>query len=934
MKSIFKTLFVCAIFLSSNTIKSQHGFLTNDSLKGFDEQAFIKHSTSHGMVGAQLKLELQVAKKEFIFAKYYKGSGSGYFPKAAAVTIVQPSCTNMDFETGTFFGWEESTGTSLNSLTMAGCCPTPGAVNSAVIPAVGTDPLIGAALPLTSPLGGGQIARVNNVATGAKVDRIAQSFNVTSSNAILQIAFAAVLNSTGGHDCTTQPYVNISLIDSAGNTLACPFLAFSAPSAACAIPSVGWTAFGAGHYKPWSVQTLDLSPYIGSFVTLQFTVGDCTATGHYGYAYFDCKCLPLEISLNGTIFDATPTTPINVSTCGSASATVNAPTGLGPYLWDGPAGSGITGVTTQSLFTSTPGTFTLTMSPAGSCYGPTTKYIILNVSPNPTVTNITAQATCTNATGSATISVVSGISPYTYNWLPSASVGAIGTGLSPGVDYTVTVVDLFGCRNTTTVSILSFTNAPTYTITPLVANLSCLTNTILISAVTGTNTTAVWTNTTSSSFITSTAGTYSVVLTNTLSTCTATVPVIITSNTIAPIATYTLACNSTTINLNATSTGGIALGWLAPTLPSPSPISNPGTSTAAGVFTLTATNLATGCKQTYTVQSLIPNINVAVTPHQTVTCIANPLTATSTSSLAGVVFSWDDGVTTSTVNPYSITSGGTYTTTVTFPGGCSSRSVITISTNTVVDVSISSSSTIIPCSTNSLTLNANSTVGGPYTYEWYSPAGTGTSYDVSIEGTYTVIATNSINGCTATATQAVSHETIVASFDADIYDGLMPLAVSFTNTSINYPTTTYFWNLGNTPLTYTINNPSTIYTYQGDYLVVLTAIDGFCIDTAARIIKVGLVSFFKAPNVFTPNGDGQNDLFYLDCINMGDITMTIFDRWGLKMFEKTESGKMSWDGKNMGGSLVNDGTYFYIIKATGLDTKAYDLKGTVNVFAK
>jgi gliding motility-associated-like protein len=939
MKSLFSLILVCILTFYVDTLKSQYNFQANDSLKGFNEQEFIKHSTSHGLIGAQLKLELQIAKREFIFSKYYKGTGSDYFPKSTAATIVQPSCTNMNFETGTFFGWIGSTGTNTNSVTMGGCCPTVGAANSAVINSTGFDPAVGGTtLPLASPFGGTKIARVNNVATGAKVDRIEQSFNVTSSNAILQVAFAAVLNSAGAHSCNQQPFVNISLIDSAGNTLACPFLAFSAPSSACTTPAVGWVAFGAGHYKPWSIQTLDLSPYIGSFVTIQFTVGDCTQSGHYGYAYFDCQCLPLEISLNGTIFDATPTTPINVSTCGSISALVIAPTGLGPYLWEGPAGSGISSVPTQSILTTTPGTYTLTMSPTGACYGPTIKYIILNVSPNPTVTNVTAQASCTNSTGSGTINVVSGVAPYTYSWTPSASTTSVGLGLSPGTNYTVQVIDAYGCRNTTTVSILSFSNAPTYTVSPLTGNLSCLTNTLNVSVVTGANTIAVWTNTSTSSFVASSAGTYSVILTNTLSLCTTTVPVIITSNTVGPVATYSAACNSGTISLNASSTAGIALGWLAPTLPFPSPVSNPGTSTASGVFTLTATNLATGCKTTYTLQSAIPNLSVSVTPQMSVTCIASTLQATSSSSLAGVVFTWYNGVTTSTINPYPITAGGTYTTTASFPGGCATQSVITITTNTLANVNITSPSTIIPCSTNSIALTANSSVGGPYTYLWSAPTATGSSYVVSNAGVYTVTAINSVNGCTATATKTVIRETINASFIANPYLGLMPLSVNFTNTSVNTPSNSvvYSWDLGNSPTTFTTTgpsvSPSTIYVSPGLYMVVLTATKGFCVDTAIRFIKVDIISELKVPNVITPNGDGNNDLFFLDALNMGQITMTVFDRWGIKMFEHTDTGKMSWDGKNTSGNIVTDGTYFYIIKASGLDDKGYDLKGTITVF--
>jgi gliding motility-associated-like protein len=115
-------------------------------------------------------------------------------------------------------------------------------------------------------------------------------------------------------------------------------------------------------------------------------------------------------------------------------------------------------------------------------------------------------------------------------------------------------------------------------------------------------------------------------------------------------------------------------------------------------------------------------------------------------------------------------------------------------------------------------------------------------------------------------------------------------------------------------------------------MVVLTATKGFCVDTAIRFIKVDIISELKVPNVITPNGDGNNDLFFLDALNMGQITMTVFDRWGIKMFEHTDTGKMSWDGKNTSGNIVTDGTYFYIIKASGLDDKGYDLKGTITVF--
>ena len=157
----------------------------------------------------------------------------------------------------------------------------------------------------------------------------------------------------------------------------------------------------------------------------------------------------------------------------------------------------------------------------------------------------------------------------------------------------------------------------------------------------------------------------------------------------------------------------------------------------------------------------------------------------------------------------------------------------------------------------------------------------------------------------------------------------MPLSVNFTNTSYNG--TSYQWNLGNSVTTTSVN-ANTVYQTQGTYTVQLIVTNGVCQDTATTLIVVDMVSFITIPNVFTPNGDGKNDLFSLHPINIGDISMTIFDRWGLKMFDTTSTGSLTWDGKTKGGTDVTDGTYFYIIKAKGLDGKDFEFKGSVNIF--
>lgn len=67
----------------------------------------------------------------------------------------------------------------------------------------------------------------------------------------------------------------------------------------------------------------------------------------------------------------------------------------------------------------------------------------------------------------------------------------------------------------------------------------------------------------------------------------------------------------------------------------------------------------------------------------------------------------------------------------------------------------------------------------------------------------------------------------------------------------------------------------------------------------------------EIPNVFSPNGDGTNEVFYIEGLT-GNFTMTIVNRWGEVVFETSEPNTF-WDGKNKNGQPVSEGVYFYKI---------------------
>ena len=92
---------------------------------------------------------------------------------------------------------------------------------------------------------------------------------------------------------------------------------------------------------------------------------------------------------------------------------------------------------------------------------------------------------------------------------------------------------------------------------------------------------------------------------------------------------------------------------------------------------------------------------------------------------------------------------------------------------------------------------------------------------------------------------------------------------------------------------------------------------------------------YSLPNVFSPNGDGFNDAFRpFPYAFIESVQFTVFNRWGIQVFE-TNNPELLWNGKvNNNGVLVPDGVYFYIcivneLRVTGIVPRT--LKGTIQV---
>jgi len=134
--------------------------------------------------------------------------------------------------------------------------------------------------------------------------------------------------------------------------------------------------------------------------------------------------------------------------------------------------------------------------------------------------------------------------------------------------------------------------------------------------------------------------------------------------------------------------------------------------------------------------------------------------------------------------------------------------------------------------------------------------------------------------------------------------------ITFLDSSTN--TDTWFWDF-NDGVTSANQNPYHTYGDIGTYnvMMVATSPDG-CLDTTYKPINV--VEGLIIPNVFTPNGDGYNDVFKIRNSNVGEFVFRVFNRWGTQIYETT-APEIAWDGKTTAGLTAPGGTYFYTVKA-------------------
>ncbi len=213
---------------------------------------------------------------------------------------------------------------------------------------------------------------------------------------------------------------------------------------------------------------------------------------------------------------------------------------------------------------------------------------------------------------------------------------------------------------------------------------------------------------------------------------------------------------------------------------------------------------------------------------------------------------------------------------------------------------------------------------GALTYTWDNGVTDNVSFIPDLGTTiYTVTGTDA-NGCTDTDQVSVTALLQpVANGAASLTYSNIPLPTIVDNLSTN--ATNYTWNFGDGDSLETTNTLSVNHTYNtpGVYTVTLTASNGICFDTWTIVIEALPPMIVTPPNIFTPNGDGVNENYFINVDFGEEFEAIILNRWG-NVVAKLNQIDQGWDGK-INGSDASEGVYF--IKYSAWDYLGNEVTG-------
>jgi gliding motility-associated-like protein len=473
------------------------------------------------------------------------------------------------------------------------------------------------------------------------------------------------------------------------------------------------------------------------------------------------------------------------------------------YQWNvAGAGNIVSGGTTLSPLVSAGGLYRLVATnQQNGCTSTLFVAVDSNISTPALIVSQPQLLTCANPTISLPVVNQSLPGNFTYSWASAAGGNILSgnTNLNPIVNaagsYVITATNTDnGCSNTTSVNISIDTLTPVVQIaTPAIVTCANPNTTLQTQNLSLPGTfTYTWTATNGGTILSSnnilsptigTGGDYSLLVTNTTNGCTSTEAVTANQNTQIPQVnaglddTLSCAVSSTLLSSTASGNGSLQYAWTASgggniltgnNTPTPSV-------NAAGMYALVVTNTSNGCSNTDNVQIFNdlnkPLANAGAAPK--LTCALQQISLSGTGSTgSSISYQWTTSGTGNIVSGANtlapiISAPGNYLLAVTnSANGCTTNSAIMILQDTIKPIVDAGMPASLTCDVLSVVLQGTATAsnGGSLNYLWSGNGivsnGTTLQPTVNLNGPFSILVTNSLNGCTATDQVQVGIDTI------------------------------------------------------------------------------------------------------------------------------------------------------------------------------
>lgn len=636
-----------------------------------------------------------------------------------------------------------------------------------------------------------------------------------------------------------------------------------------------------------------------------------------------------------------PANPIDCNSSGVVlTSTGSSPPGVGSYIWTNSTWSAVGGGPTYNATLTGSYNLIVTINGGGlQCRDTATVVVTGNtIAPGATATggSINCNAPQTTLTGSSPTNNVN------YTWTgPGINAGnqfqQNPTVNLPGV-YILTVENpVNGCTSSASVTVLGDVTPPSAS--AIGDTITCAQTSVTIDGVTNVST-ATWNwsgpginagNQTLENPNVLLDGNYAVTVTNTTNGCSNTATTVVTINNTIPTATAgpndTLTCiapNAVLLGAGNGSGQPISFSWTGPggfTANTAQPSVN-----TAGDYILTVLNTLNGCSKKDTVQiasnQVLPNASAGA--DSIITCAQPSVTLIGSASSNGPNFTatWSgpgiNGTNSTSYNPV-VDQQGTYNLLITnITSGCTATDQVLVDINTALPTANAGNDDQLTCTTTTgITLNGSG-VPATVTYLWAGP-GIGANNEtlpnptVTQPGTYDLVVTNPINGCTATDQVVVTQDANVPSA-AGGPDQVLNCSVTTVDFDGSGSTAgagiTYNWSgPGISGLNVSAQSPTGL-TVPGTYNLTVTNTNNNCVNTDVVVIVIDTVA---------PTANAGNPLT-LNCFNNAIDTLDATASSLGSIFSLTWTGPgINAGNQNSPNPVINNEPGLYSLVVTNTD---------------